>query len=175
MTIFQVWLIRSLVRSNVQASRILVHGFCRLSSFYTKMVQSERVLFSVVNILLLILLLRRARRMRSLITYLGFEYEVSEDVLVTGSLITHRRRTLRERAALRRQAWVYPENPENLCFSGTNQKQEWRRPFGTGLVRHCLQGLFSPFFTFLRAIYFSPRLDFSSSPLSAPGSPRMGN
>ena len=26
--------------------------------------------------------------MRSLITYLGFEYEVSEDVLVTGSLIT---------------------------------------------------------------------------------------
>ena len=45
--------------------------------------------------------------MRSLITYLGFEYEVSEDVLgllVTGSLITHRRRTLRERGALRRQA-----------------------------------------------------------------------
>ena len=28
-------------------------------------------------------------------------------------------------------------------------------------------------FTFLRAIYFSARLDFSSSPLSAPGSPRM--
>ena len=44
--------------------------------------------------------------MRSLITYLGFEYEVSEDVLVTGLLITHRRRILRERAALRRQAWV---------------------------------------------------------------------
>ena len=43
----------------------------------------------------------------------------------------------------------------------------------TGLVRHCPQGLFSPFFTFLRAIYFSARLDFSSSPLSAPGSPRM--
>ena len=70
------------------------------------MVQCERVLFSVVSILLLILLLRRARRMRSLITYLGFEYEVSEDVLVTGLLITHRRRILRERAALRRQAWV---------------------------------------------------------------------
>ena len=67
---------------------------------------SERVLFSVVSILLLILLLRRARRMRSLITYLGFEYEVSEDVLVTDLLITHRRRILRERAALRRQAWV---------------------------------------------------------------------
>ena len=45
--------------------------------------------------------------MRSIITYLGFEYEVSEDVLVTGSLITHRRHTLRERAALRRQPWVY--------------------------------------------------------------------
>ena len=34
--------------------------------------------------------------MRSLITYLGFEYEVSEDILVTGSLITHRRCTLRD-------------------------------------------------------------------------------
>ena len=53
------------------------------------------------------------------------------------------------------------------------QKPERRRPFGTGLVRHCPQGLFSPFFTFLRAIYFSARLDFSSSPLSAPGYPRM--
>ena len=41
-----------------------------------------------------------------------------------------------------------------LCFSGTNQKTERRRPFGTGLVRHCPQGLFSPFFTFLRAIFF---------------------
>ena len=76
------------------------------------MVQCDRVLFSVVSMLLLILLPRRARRMRSLITYLGFEYEVSEDVLVTGSLITHRRRTLKERAALRRQAWVYPRTQE---------------------------------------------------------------
>ena len=62
---------------------------------------------------------------------------------------------------------------QNLCFSGTNQKPERRRPFGTGLVRHCPQGLFSSFFTFLRAVYFPARLDFSSSPLSAPGSPRM--
>ena len=46
--------------------------------------------------------------------------------------------------------------PENLCFSGTNQKPERRRPFGTGLVRHCPQGLFSPFFTFLRATFFRP-------------------
>ena len=65
------------------------------------------------------------------------------------------------------------KSKERHKFSGTNQKPERRRPFGTGLVRHCPQGLFSPFFTFLRAIYFSARLDFSSSPLSAPGSPRM--
>ena len=41
-------------------------------------------------------------------------------------------------------------------FSGTNQKSERRRPFGTGLVRHCPQGLFPPFFTFLRAIFSRP-------------------
>ena len=41
-------------------------------------------------------------------------------------------------------------------FSGTNQKSERRRPFGTGLVRQCPQGLFSPFFTFLRATFFRP-------------------
>ena len=41
-------------------------------------------------------------------------------------------------------------------FSGTNQKAERRRPFGTGLVRHCPQGLFSSFFTFLRAIFSRP-------------------
>ena len=41
-------------------------------------------------------------------------------------------------------------------FSGTNQKAERRRPFGTGLVRHCPQELFSPFFTFLRATFFRP-------------------
>ena len=43
-----------------------------------------------------------------------------------------------------------------LVFSGTNQKPERRRPFGTGLVRHCPQGLFSTFFTFLRATFFRP-------------------
>ena len=41
-------------------------------------------------------------------------------------------------------------------FSGTNQKSERRRPFGTGLVRHCPQGLFSLFFTFLCPIFFCP-------------------
>ena len=38
--------------------------------------------------------------------------------------------------------------PENFCVFLPNQKPEWRRPFGTGVVRHCPQGLFSPFFTF---------------------------
>ena len=40
--------------------------------------------------------------------------------------------------------------------SGTNQKPGWRRPFGTGLVRRCPQGLFSPFFIFLRATFSRP-------------------
>ena len=62
--------------------------------------------------------------------------------------------------------------PEKHKFSGTNQKPERRRPFGTGLVRHCPQGLFSPFFTFLRALFFRP-FRLSLAPLSAPGSPRM--
>ena len=35
-----------------------------------------------------------------------------------------------------------------------SQKPERQRPFGTGLVRHCPQGLFWPFFTFLRALFF---------------------
>ena len=47
-------------------------------------------------------------------------------------------------------------NIHTYQFSGTNQKPERRRPFGTGLVRHCPQGLFPPFFTFLRALFFRP-------------------
>ena len=35
------------------------------------------------------------------------------------------------------------------------KKSPWR-PFGTGLVRHCPQGLFSPFFTFLRSTHIFP-------------------
>ena len=46
--------------------------------------------------------------------------------------------------------------PENVCVFLPNQKAERRRPFGTGLVRQCPQGLFTPFFTFLRAIFFRP-------------------
>ena len=49
--------------------------------------------------------------------------------------------------------WLVPEKHK---FSGTNQKPERGRPFGTSLVRHCPQGLFSPFFTFLRAIFSHP-------------------
>ena len=54
--------------------------------------------------------------------------------------------------------------PEKHKFSGTNQKPERRRPFGTGPVRHCPQGLFSPFFTFLRATFSRPfRLSLAST------------
>ena len=46
--------------------------------------------------------------------------------------------------------------PENFCVFLPNQNAERGRPFGTGLVRHCPQGLFSSFFTFLCAIFFRP-------------------
>ena len=46
--------------------------------------------------------------------------------------------------------------PENFCVFLPNQKPEWPWPFGTGLVRHCPQGLFSTSFTFLRAIFSRP-------------------
>ena len=49
--------------------------------------------------------------------------------------------------------WLVPEKHK---FCGTNQNPERRRPFGTDLVRHCPQGPFSPFFTFLRVIFFRP-------------------
>ena len=53
----------------------------------------------------------------------------------------------------RSEFWLVPEN---FCVFLPNQNSERRRPFGTCLVRHCPQGLFSPFFTFLRAIFFRP-------------------
>ena len=46
--------------------------------------------------------------------------------------------------------------PENFCVFLPHQKAQRRRPSGTGLVRHCPQGLFSPFNTFLRAIFSRP-------------------
>ena len=63
--------------------------------------------------------------------------------------------------------------PENFCVFLPNQKPERRRPFGTCLVRHCPQGIFSPFFTFLRAIFFRLFRLSLAPPLSASGSPRM--
>ena len=51
---------------------------------------------------------------------------------------------------------VYKNKRSTQKFSGTNQKAERRRPFGTGLVGHCPQGLFSPFCTFLRAKFLRP-------------------
>ena len=66
---------------------------------------------------------------------------------------TKKSKERREEPLVRRRSGFWLER-ENLCFSGTNQKPERRQPFGTGLVRHCPQGLFSPFFTFLRATFF---------------------
>ena len=65
--------------------------------------------------------------------------------------------------------WLGRKTPK---FSGTYQKPEQQRQFGTGLVTHCPQGLFSPFFTFLLAIFSRP-FRLSLAPLSASGSPRM--
>ena len=67
--------------------------------------QQERVVFSIVPILLLILLLRRARRTRFLLTYNYLDLGTKESAAV--SLINRRRQRHRQRRA-RRQAWVYP-------------------------------------------------------------------
>ena len=61
---------------------------------------------------------------------------------------------------------------EKHKFSGTNQKPERRRPFGTGLVRQCPQGSSRRSLLFF-VPHFSACLHFPSSPISAPGSPRM--
>ena len=59
-------------------------------------------------------------------------------------------------------------------FSGTNQKPELPRPFGTGL-KPCPHGLLFAFLTFLCPHLFLAHLDFSPAPLTAPGSPKMDN
>ena len=58
-------------------------------------------------------------------------------------------------------------------FSCTNQKPELPRPFGTGPLKPCPQGLFFAFLTFLRPNFFHAHLDFSPAPLTATGSSRM--
>ena len=63
--------------------------------------------------------------------------------------------------------------PENFCVFLPNKKAERRRPFGTGLVKHCPQGLFSPFFTFFRAIFFRPFRLFIPPPPSPPHYPSL--
>ena len=65
----------------------------------------ERFAFSIVPILLLILLLRRARKIRFLHTYNYLDLGTKESAAV--SLINRRRQRHRHRRA-RRQAWVYP-------------------------------------------------------------------
>ena len=49
--------------------------------------------------------------------------------------------------------WLVPEKHK---FSGTNQKPERRRPFGTGLVRHCPQGSSRRSLLFFCAIFSRP-------------------
>ena len=58
-------------------------------------------------------------------------------------------------------------------FSGTNQKPELPRPFGSGPLKPCPQGLVFAFLTFLWPNFFLARLDFSPAPLTAPGSPKI--
>ena len=60
---------------------------------------------------------------------------------------------------------------EKQKFSGTNQKAERRRPFGTGLIRHCPQGLFSPFFTFLPFSSPEPLGSICNRPVANPSFP----
>ena len=70
--------------------------------------QQERVVFSIVPILLLILLLRRARRIRFLLTYNYLELGTKESAAVSLINCTCRRQRHGQRRA-RRQAWVFPQ------------------------------------------------------------------
>ena len=63
---------------------------------------------------------------------------------------------------------------ETCVFLAPIRKPERRRPFGTGLVRHCPRGLFSPFFTFFRATSFRP-LRLSLVPTICPWIPKDEN
>ena len=82
--------------------------------------------------------------------------------LETQGQVVGARESLNERKIIARR-----KVPENFYVFLPNQKAEGRRPFGTGLVRHCPQGLFSPFFTFLHAI-FSRSFRLSLDPTICP-------
>ena len=72
-----------------------------------------------------------------------------------------------------KSAALWLAKKHKLKFSGFDQKPDRPRPFGTVPAKHCSQGLFSPFFTFLRVIFFPALLDFPLLPLSSSRSPRM--
>ena len=60
-----------------------------------------------------------------------------------------------------KERWEEPLGTMSYQTSSKRSPPFWlligaRKPFGTGLVRHCPQGLFSPFFTFLRVTFFRP-------------------
>ena len=93
--------------------------------------QQERVVFSIVPILLLILLLRRARRIRFLLTYNHLDLGTKESVAV--SLINRRRQRHRQRRG-RRQAWVYPR-PQ-----GWFEEMYNNRPAPSSLLERPFQG-----------------------------------
>ena len=68
-----------------------------------------------------------------------------------GQIVGARESLNRRKNMAQKKSKERPEEP-----LGTNQKPERRRPFGTGLVRHCPQGLFWPFFTLISALFFRP-------------------
>ena len=53
-------------------------------------------------------------------------------------------------------------------FSGTNQKPGWLRPFGTGPLKACPQGLVFSFLTFLRPNFFSRLFRLFPAPTNCP-------
>ena len=95
-------LIRDMSREFISAAGKLLNCYLARNKI---MDQQERVVFSIVPILLLILLLRRARRIRFLLTYNYLDLGTKESAAV--SLINRRRQRHTQRRA-RRQAWVYP-------------------------------------------------------------------
>ena len=68
-------------------------------------------------------------------------------------------------------AWLRPSSEtEGQIMSGGEGKSKQAGKYGSKKKKERPEELFSPFFTFFRAI-FPALLDFLSPPLSAPGSP----